>query len=123
MSLGLAPLAGLEREALEASYNATSCKPWPRPFSSLERSAAFLHRRGLVLGAYRSINAFKAKFQPTWEARYLIVSERSYFPRILLALAQAHDRGWWNVFHQLKAVGRSVAGLLHRLSPAKQAAA
>ena len=112
MSLGLAPLAGLEREALEVPANAVTPMQAipPTPF---ERSAAFLHRRGIVLGSYRSINAFKAKFQPTWEARYLIVSESSALPRILLALAQAHDRGWGNMFHKLINTGKSVTRLLH----------
>jgi phosphatidylglycerol lysyltransferase len=113
MSLGLAPLQGLEREELESAYNAATGKrrtTWLTPF---ERSATFLHQRGILLGSYRSINAFKAKFQPTWEARYLIVSEGSALPRILLALAQAHDCGWGSLFHRVKTMGKSVARLLY----------
>lgn len=101
MSLGLAPLAGLERAALATTYDAALCKQRATSLTTFERSAAFLHRRGVLLGSYRSINAFKAKFQPTWQARYLIVSEGAALPRILLALAQAHDRGWWSMCYKV----------------------
>jgi phosphatidylglycerol lysyltransferase len=100
MSLGLAPLAGLDRE-----MSATTCdaiEPGLRAPSSslLERCAASLHRRGIALGAYRSLYAFKAKFQPTWEARYLIVSEGQALPCILLALAWVHGSGWRSMLQE-----------------------
>ncbi len=113
MSLGLAPLASMERGALGAPADSTQPALPLIPPTPFERSAAFLHRRGIVLGSYRSINAFKAKFQPAWEARYLIVSESAALPRILLALAQAHDRGWENIMHRVKSTGRSITRLRH----------
>ncbi len=88
MSLGLAPLAGL----------LTSCAHTTSP-SLVERSAAYLHEQGALLGQYRSLYAFKAKFQPEWEERYLLVSERQSLPRILFALAQAHGCGIRYLLH------------------------
>lgn len=90
MTLGLVPLAGLEVAPL-----ATDGAPAAAPSSRLlERSAAYLHRHGLLLGAYRSLYAFKNKFQPEWEARYLVVSEVAALPQILSALAFAMGIGW-----------------------------
>lgn len=82
MSLGLAPLAGLIQEPTATN-----------PASFVERSAAYLHHRGILLGQYRSLYAFKAKFQPRWEERYLIVSERQALPQMLVALARVHGCG------------------------------
>lgn len=99
MSLALAPLAGVGEVALTTTYSTPVCEQ--RATSSLlERSAAFLHRRGIVLDTYRSLYAFKAKFQPTWESRYLIVSEGQALPRILLALARVHGTGWRNMLQE-----------------------
>ena len=56
----------------------------------LQRSAASLHTRGLLLGNYRSLHFFKQKFQPIWEARYLVIEDISTLPRVLLALAIVH---------------------------------
>ena len=102
MSLGLAPLVGLteEEELVDVP-----CNPWQsnsfRSSSLVERGAAFLHQRGILLGKYRSLYFFKAKFQPTWEPRYLIVGERSALLRILLALARAHGSGWLNIVKEM----------------------
>lgn len=95
MSLGLAPLAGLHEELAATTCNAVEPGLHASASSLLERCAASLYWRGIVLGAYRSLYAFKAKFQPIWEDRYLIVSEGQALPRILLALAQVHGSGWW----------------------------
>ena len=74
---------------------ASSSQQYLAPFASFwERSASYLHRRGVVLGNYRSLYAFKAKFHPHWESRYLFVSEKQAAPRILLALVQVHSGGW-----------------------------
>ena len=60
MSLGLAPLAGLGQEVLATTFSAAEQEKHALPSSLLERCAASLHRRGIVLGAYRSLYAFKA---------------------------------------------------------------
>ena len=101
MSLGLAPLVGLAEEELVD----VPCNSWQssslRSSSLVERGAAFLHQRGILLGKYRSLYFFKAKFQPTWEPRYLIVSERPALLRILLALARAHGSGWLSIVKEM----------------------
>ncbi|MBA2287394.1 MAG: DUF2156 domain-containing protein [Ktedonobacteraceae bacterium] len=94
MSLGLAPLAGVGAETLTTTCSAAVCEQRARSSSFLEQSAAFLHQRGIMLDTYRSLYAFKAKFQPAWESRYLIVSEGQALPRILLALAWVHGTRW-----------------------------
>ena len=98
MSLGLAPLVGLIGTISHSSS-----------LSFIERSAAYLHHQGLLLGQYRSLYAFKAKFQPQWEERYMIVSERQSLPQILLAMARVHGYGVrpllqeaWSALHPLK---------------------
>ncbi|HEX6110340.1 MAG TPA: DUF2156 domain-containing protein, partial [Ktedonobacteraceae bacterium] len=102
MSLGLAPLVGL---AEEEELVDMPCNPWQssslRSSSLVERGATFLHQRGILLGKYRSLYFFKAKFQPTWEPRYLIVSERPALLRILLALARAHSSGWLSIVEEM----------------------
>jgi phosphatidylglycerol lysyltransferase len=88
MSLGLLPLAGLDAEtrALEGA-SAT-------PEALIERSASYLHQRGVLLSSYASLRHFKEKFHPTWEARYLLLGEASATPQVLLALAQVMGGGW-----------------------------
>jgi phosphatidylglycerol lysyltransferase len=124
MSLGLAPLAGLDGEMSATTCDAIEPGLHAPSSSLLERCAASLHRRGIVLGAYRSLYAFKAKFQPTWEARYLIVSEGQALPRILLALARVHGCGWWSMLQEawgtarpLNTMMKAVAKLLHARWP------
>ena len=85
LSLGLAPLASYECD--HPSGEDTPAPPIPLAFA--ERSAAFLHRHGILLGHYRTLARFKAKFQPAWEPRYLLVGDIDQLPRILLALAAA----------------------------------
>jgi phosphatidylglycerol lysyltransferase len=108
VTVGLVPLAGLGAapgESPEAANPASGsvgaegfqgvAGPADAPsVSLLERSAAYLHRRGLLLGNYRSLHAFKDKFQPRWEARYLVVDEVSALPRVLSALGVAMGIGW-----------------------------
>ena len=71
------------------------------------------------MGKYRSLYTFKAKFQPSWEDRYLIVSEGQALPQTFLALARAHGSGWWSMLKEawvtvcpVKTMMKSVARLL-----------
>jgi phosphatidylglycerol lysyltransferase len=95
ISLSLAPLADLSDECKELT---TAAPPRQRRISSsarlLQRRAAYLHRRGLLLGHYHSLYFFKQKFHPVWEPRYLVVAEISTLPRVLIALAVAHSMSW-----------------------------
>jgi phosphatidylglycerol lysyltransferase len=88
MSLGLLPLAGLDTETR------TLEGPSAPPEALIERGAAYLHQRGVLLSSYTSLRHFKEKFHPTWEARYLLLGEASATPQVLLALAQVMGGGW-----------------------------
>lgn len=89
LSLGLAPLAGLE-------------------------SGRGVVERLLALGArairpaydVRGLAFFKGKFAPTWEARYLVVGKRASLPRVLMALLRLHLGGAKGL---LKAAGAEIA--------------
>jgi phosphatidylglycerol lysyltransferase len=80
-SLGLSALSGLRQEphapALETAIEVVT--------SHLER---FYHFQGL--------HAYKAKFRPVWEPRYLIYPSAQALPEVLLALVRADsgDRLW-----------------------------
>jgi phosphatidylglycerol lysyltransferase len=124
MSLGLAPLAGLDGEVPATMCDAVEPGLHASTSSLLERCAASLYRRGMVLGTYRSLYAFKAKFQPIWEDRCLIVSEGQALPRILLALARVHGSGWgcllqeaWRTARPLNTMRTAVAKQLHARWP------
>ncbi len=85
MSLGLAPLARTMSPSDAQSDNSSSL---------LERLAISLHQRGLLLGQYRSLHSFKSKFQPVWDARYIIIPKQWSMLRALYALAGAHGYTW-----------------------------
>ncbi len=56
-SLGLAPLAGVDR----------------RPGASLEeRVARYVYEHSTVWFSFKGLRSFKAKFEPTWEDRFLV---------------------------------------------------
>ncbi len=99
MSLGLAPLAGLDTQLARDLEQAADCNGAELAAagarSRLERSAAFLYRRKLLLANYASLYAFKAKFRPAWEPRYLVVADPRALPRVLLALMHAQGTSWW----------------------------
>jgi phosphatidylglycerol lysyltransferase len=103
MSLGLAPLAGLDSRLradlyVAAAAQAAEGNPFVHRPSWLERSAGFLYSRKLLLGNYASLYAFKAKFRPVWEPRYLVVTDTRGLPRVLAALMRAHGYTWlWSV--------------------------
>jgi phosphatidylglycerol lysyltransferase len=99
MSLGLAPLAGLDTQLARDLEQAAGCEradtPAAEARSRLERSAAFLYRSRLLLANYASLYAFKTKFRPAWEPRYLVVADPRALPRVLLALMHAQGTSWW----------------------------
>lgn len=69
LSLGMAPLAGMARNPLASSWH---------------RFAGLFWRHGGRLYSFQGLRAFKAKFRPEWEPRYLAVSG-SFGPFMALA--------------------------------------
>ena len=99
MSLSLAPLAGLGGARINL-LRLGEARVTAGQAPLLERSMAFLHEREILLGHYRSLVPFKAKFLPCWEARYLIVSRQHALPKVAIALVEAHGGGWWSLLTQ-----------------------
>lgn len=71
-SLGMAPLAGFEDRALAPAWS---------------RFGAFLFRHGENFYNFQGLRAYKAKFDPVWEPRYLVSPGGLALPRILLDVA------------------------------------
>lgn len=71
-SLGLAPIAG------------------GGPAAGLAVAESLLSRALGIRGASPGLYAFKAKFHPTWEARYLVVDRLTDLPPVLLATLLLH---------------------------------
>lgn len=85
MVLGQAPPAGQGDDA-EDTPDLTEAAPLGRwrissPERLLQRSVAYLHRRGVLLGNYPALYFFKQKFHPVWAPRYLVVEDASALPR------------------------------------------
>lgn len=114
MSLGLAPLAGLGAglDVMPEQREGADEQRVPYAVSWLERSASFLHQRKLLLGNYTSLYAFKSKFHPVWEPRYLVISEAAALPRIGTALLEVHGYRWLTM---LKETWMLVARPLRRM--------
>lgn len=78
LSLGLAPLAGLEGPDGTIEERALA-------------AAARLVRRWYDI---RGLEFFKAKFDPTWEPRYLAIRSRADLPGVTIALLRLHLGGF-----------------------------
>lgn len=79
LDLGLAPFTGLEGE--------------PGAPASVMR---LLYERGGTLFNYAGLRAFKEKWQPVWEPRYLVTASAGDLPRVAVAVArlgELPDRG------------------------------
>lgn len=76
MSLGLAPFSGIERE---------------QGNSPAAVAMRIIYRYGGFLLRYQGLRAFKAKFQPAWEPRYLIYSSETQLPGLAVATMQVGE--------------------------------
>ncbi len=70
--LGMAPMSGMESHALAPLWN---------------RVGAFLYRHGEDFYNFQGLRAYKDKFDPVWEPRYLASPAGFSLPRILANLA------------------------------------
>jgi len=69
LNLGMAPLAGLERHPLAPAWH---------------RVGNFVFRYGEYFYNFDGLRRYKAKFNPTWESRYLAAPGGLALPRVLL---------------------------------------
>ena len=82
-SLGMAPLSGFERS----------------PVASLwQRAGGFVYRHGEGLYGFQGLRAFKEKFEPRWEPRYLVYRGGFGLPRVLADVSALVAGGYRHVF-------------------------
>jgi phosphatidylglycerol lysyltransferase len=82
-NLGMAPLSGLESSAVAPLWN---------------RLAAFFYRRGGALYNFQGLRAFKEKFHPAWEPRYLAWPGRPALPLVLADVSALIAGGYRRMF-------------------------
>ena len=58
----------------------------------IERAIRLLYDHVSRIFSYKGLHSYKAKFQPSWEPRYLAYSSETELPRITLALIQMTER-------------------------------
>ncbi|MEZ4333389.1 MAG: bifunctional lysylphosphatidylglycerol flippase/synthetase MprF [Myxococcota bacterium] len=83
--LGMAPLAGLEHHRLAPAWN---------------RLGALLFRHGENFYNFRGLRAYKAKFDPVWEPRYLASPGRFSLPIVLTQTATLISGGVIGAVHR-----------------------
>ena len=82
-SLGMAPLSGFERS----------------PVASLwQRAGGFLYMHAEGLYGFQGLRAFKEKFEPRWEPRYLVYRGGFGLPRLLADVSALVAGGYRHVF-------------------------
>jgi phosphatidylglycerol lysyltransferase len=82
-NLGMAPLSGLESSAVAPLWN---------------RLATFVYRRGESLYNFQGLRAFKDKFHPVWEPRYLAWPGGLALPRVLADISALIAGGYRRMF-------------------------
>jgi phosphatidylglycerol lysyltransferase len=82
-NLGMAPLSGLESSAVAPLWN---------------RLATFVYRRGEALYNFQGLRAFKEKFHPAWEPRYLAWPGGLSLPRVLADTSALIAGGYRRMF-------------------------
>ena len=87
-SLGMAPLSGFERSSV--------APPW-------QRVGAFVYEHGEAFYGFQGLRAFKEKFAPEWEPRYLACPGGLALPRVLADISALIAGGYRRIF--IKAAG------------------
>ena len=82
-SLGMAPLAGLERHRMAPLWHKIGA-------TIFDFSDQFYNFEGLYL--------YKAKFSPKWQPRYLAAPASLSVPMILMAITRLISGGWQGIF-------------------------
>jgi phosphatidylglycerol lysyltransferase len=71
-SLGMAPMSGFEQSDVAPLW---------------ARAGSFLYEHGERIYNFRGLRAFKEKFNPVWEPRYLAYPGGAVLPRVLADIA------------------------------------
>jgi phosphatidylglycerol lysyltransferase len=82
-SLGMAPLSGFERSPVAPRW---------------QRLGAFLFEHGEAFYAFQGLRAFKQKFAPSWEPRYLACRSGFALPRVLADVSALIAGGYRRIF-------------------------
>jgi len=91
-ALGMAPLAGVGHSPLPTQWN---------------RIGAFLYEHGEPVYGFQGLRAFKEKFGPVWEPRYLAYPGGLKLPLILADVSALVAGGYRQVFRRSKSDGDS----------------
>jgi phosphatidylglycerol lysyltransferase len=84
-TLGMAPLSGFEDSPVASLWN---------------RLGAFVYEHGESAYNFQGLRAYKDKFNPTWEPRYLAYPGGLRLPRILADVSALVAGGYWKVFRK-----------------------
>ena len=82
-SLGMAPLSGFERSPVAPRW---------------QKVGAFLYEHGEAFYGFQGLRAFKEKFAPEWEPRYLACPGGLALPRVLADVSALVAGGYRHVF-------------------------
>ena len=86
-ALGMAPLSGFETSPVAPLWN---------------RLAAFLYEHGEAVYNFQGLRAYKEKFDPVWEPRYLAYPGGLRLPRILADVSALVAGGYRRILPQMK---------------------
>ncbi len=82
-SLGMAPLSGFERSPVGSFW---------------QRAGAFLYEHGEKVYGFQGLRAFKEKFNPRWEPRYLAYQGGLALPRVIADVSALIAGGYRRIF-------------------------
>ena len=84
-ALGMAPLSGFEGSAVASLWN---------------RLGAFLYDHGESIYNFQGLRAYKEKFNPAWEPRYLAYPGGLRLPRIMADVSALVAGGYRHIFRK-----------------------
>ena len=84
-SLGMAPLSGLDTSPVASLWT---------------KAGAFVYRQGESFYNFQGLRAYKEKFQPSWEPRYLTYPGGLALPRIVADVAALIAGGYRRIFRK-----------------------
>ena len=82
-SMGMAPLSGFESSPVGPLWN---------------RLAAFLYKHGDIVYSFQGLRAYKEKFDPVWQPRYLAYPGGLRLPRVLADVSALVAGGYRKIF-------------------------